>query len=249
MSDKIVLKWLFAALVAISGCNDGETPVANAPTPIVNAAPVAGKAIPNDEKPAKAPSPTTIPQGPGFDFYVLALSWSPAYCSLNGGQADPVQCNSPKPFRFIVHGLWPQYERGYPESCATGGYPTREQIRTINDLTPSPGLVGHEWEKHGTCSGLSPKDYFTVLRAAAAKVEIPTQFGGSGRFALAPQAIESAFVRSNAGLSTGGITTLCDGGLLTEVRICLTKSLEFRNCPEVDRKGCRAKSVTIEPPR
>lgn len=239
----MLLNWLLAALVVISGCSDGGAPVANAPTPIVNAAPMAEKAQPDDLKSG------TNPQGSGFDFYVLALSWSPSYCSLNGGQADPVQCNSPKPFRFIVHGLWPQYERGYPESCATGGYPTRELIRTITDLTPSPGLVRHEWEKHGTCSGLSPQDYFTVLRAAAEKTKIPTQFGGGSRFALAPQALESAFVRANPGLSTGGITTLCDSGLLTEVRICLTKSLEFRNCPEVDRKGCRAKSVTIEPPR
>ncbi len=245
----MLLNRLLAALVVIGGCSDGGAPVANAPTPIVNAAPMAEKARPNDMKPPTTPTPAVIPQGSGFDFYVLALSWSPAYCSLNGGQADPVQCNSPKPFRFIVHGLWPQYERGYPESCATGGYPTREQIRTISDLTPSPGLVRHEWEKHGTCSGLSPQDYFTVLRAAAGRVKIPTQFGGSNRFALAPQALESAFVRANPGLSTGGITTLCDSGLLTEVRICLTKSLEFRNCPEVDRKGCRAKSVTIEPPR
>lgn len=236
------------ALIVISGCSDGGAPVANAPTPIVNALPMAEKQTQDDQKPATASAPVTIPQGSGFDFYVLALSWSPAYCSLNISRADPAQCKSPKPYRFIVHGLWPQYERGYPESCATGGYPSREQIRSISDLTPSPGLVRHEWEKHGTCSGLSPTDYFTVMRAAAVRVRLPAQFGGDNRFALSPQAVETAFVRANPGLSTGGITTSCDSGLLTEVRICLTKSLEFRNCPEADRNSCRARSVSIEPP-
>lgn len=238
---------LAASLMLISGCSDSNTPPANSPTPIVNAAPKIGaqpQARPSGTKVSKS---ADLPQGTGFDFYVLSLSWSPAYCALEGSNADPAQCNVSKQFRFIVHGLWPQYERGYPDNCRTGGFPSRDQIRSINDLTPSPGLVRHEWEKHGTCSGLSPEEYFTVLRAASDAVAMPAQFSGTSRFGLSPQAVETAFVRANPGLSNGGVTTSCDSGLLTEVRICLTKSLEFRNCPEVDRNSCRAKSVIIEP--
>ncbi len=229
----------------LSGCSDSAAPPANAPTPIAAAVP---KSAPKDTQTAPIPrAPGAIPQGSGFDFYVLALSWSPAYCDLKGSQADPAQCNASKPFRFIVHGLWPQNERGYPESCGAGGYPSRDDIRSISDLTPSAGLVRHEWEKHGTCSGLTPSDYFSVIRAAAGKVIVPTQFSGNSSFALSPQEIESAFVRSNPGLSAGGITTSCDKGLLTEVRVCLSKSLEFRTCPEVDRNSCRSNSIAIEP--
>ena len=236
-----------AALVLLGGCSDSSTPPATAPTPIANAAPKTGVQPPASPSGAKIAKTAVLPQGTGFDFYVLALSWSPAYCALEGSGADPAQCNSRKPFRFIVHGLWPQFERGYPDSCRTGGFPSRDQIRSISDLTPSPGLVRHEWEKHGTCSGLSPEEYFTVMRAASRSVAIPAQFSGTSQFALSPQAVETAFVRANPGLSNGGVTTSCDSGLLTEVRICLTKSLEFRNCPEVDRNSCRARSVTIEP--
>ncbi len=246
VSDPSIRHWLFAAfLVLISGCSDSSPPPANAPTPIANAAP---NIAPNEAQTAPIPRASiSVPQGAGFDFYVLSLSWSPAYCSLKGSQADPAQCNASKPYRFIVHGLWPQNERGFPDSCGSGGYPSRDEIRSISDITPSAGLIRHEWEKHGSCSGLSPADYFTVMRLASRKVAIPAQFSGAWRFALTPQAVETAFVRANPGLSTGGITTSCDSGLLTEVRVCLTKSLEFRSCLEVDRNSCRAKTVAIEP--
>src|SRR5215471_18018763 len=56
-----------------------------------------------------------------FDYYVLSLSWSPSYCEEaeergNTGRSQQIQCGG-RPFSFVVHGLWPQYERGYPEYC------------------------------------------------------------------------------------------------------------------------------------
>ena len=51
-----------------------------------------------------------------FDYYVLALSWSPSFCETATGNARRQQCGA-RPFSFVVHGLWPQYERGFPESC------------------------------------------------------------------------------------------------------------------------------------
>ena len=51
-----------------------------------------------------------------FDYYVLSLSWSPSFCETATGNARRQQCGA-RPFSFVVHGLWPQYERGFPESC------------------------------------------------------------------------------------------------------------------------------------
>ncbi len=49
-----------------------------------------------------------------FDFYVLALSWSPSYCEAAQERA-PRQTTDQRcagrPFSFGVHGLWPQYEQ------------------------------------------------------------------------------------------------------------------------------------------
>src|SRR5499427_7603553 len=51
-----------------------------------------------------------------FDYYVLSLSWSPSFCETATGNARRQQCGA-RPFSFVVHGLWPQYEHGFPESC------------------------------------------------------------------------------------------------------------------------------------
>ena len=49
-----------------------------------------------------------------FDYYVLALSWSPEFCHSHPANA---QCSGH--FGFVVHGLWPQFVDGYPEHCST----------------------------------------------------------------------------------------------------------------------------------
>src|SRR5436190_23403031 len=54
-----------------------------------------------------------------FDFYVLALSWSPSFCkeSEERGRNSGEQCSTARPYSFVVHGLWPQYESGFPRDC------------------------------------------------------------------------------------------------------------------------------------
>jgi len=183
-----------------------------------------------------------------FDFYLLSLSWSPSWCEQAGGRANPAQCRHNPPFGFVVHGLWPQYERGYPENCPTE-YPLRlprSVIDTILDIQPGVGLVARQWRKHGTCSGLSPRDYLSLTRAAFERVNIPATFGQARRDRTAPaSAIESAFVSANPGLTTKRIAVSCKSGDLVEVRICFTPDLEFRNCPDVDKAGCRANNLFV----
>ena len=111
-----------------------------------------------------------------FDFYVLSLTWSPSYCD-NARRPDPRQCNLDIP-GFVVHGLWPQYERGYPEYCDSS-FPRRLPSSTISgiaDVIPSPGAAQYQWEKHGICSGLRPQSYFSLVRQAARKVVIPKPY-------------------------------------------------------------------------
>lgn len=186
-----------------------------------------------------------------FDFYVLALSWSPTYCKQEGASASRHQCDVATPFRFIVHGLWPQYERGYPESCP--GAPTRidrDIAVSMEDIMPSHNLVFHEWRKHGTCSGLSPEAYFDLTREAFEKITIPGAFRTlTKRGKAAPATVEKAFRLANPGLTEDAMAVTCDQGELEEVRICLSRDLEFRACQEVDRKSCRAGSLFVPPPR
>lgn len=182
-----------------------------------------------------------------FDFYVLSLSWSPTYCATAGSRADRGQCGAAKPHAFVVHGLWPQYERGFPSDCrVTGRQPTRAQVDEMLDIMPSVGLVRHEWRKHGTCSGLDPRAYFETVRRAAAKVAIPDAYRDAGREQeLTPAEIERAFVDANPSLRPSMIAVGCREGMMNEVRVCMTRELAFRPCAEVDRRACRASRLSV----
>jgi ribonuclease T2 len=198
----------------------------------------------------KTTKTTAVPRGKGFDFYVLSLSWSPSWCAENDSGGRTEQCRKGGGYGFIVHGLWPQNERGYPEFC-----PTRQSDRvpeslgrTIMDIIPSMGLIGHQWRKHGSCSGLSQKDYFAVTRAARERVTIPDELVRSqGEYHVSPQAVEKEFIAANPGLGGKGIAVTCESGRLAEIRLCLTPDLAFRDCLEIDRNACRTGSI-IQPP-
>lgn len=185
-----------------------------------------------------------------FDFYVLALSWSPGFCELEGDARgrDREQCAPGAKLGFVVHGLWPQNERGYPTECGPAGRtPSRIAMEQAGGLFPSEGLARHEWRKHGTCSGSSPSDYFADVRRARDKVVIPPALQKSERDqSWIAIDLERAFVAANPGLRTDMMSVACRRGVLQEVRICFSKDLRgFRTCEEVDRSGCRAREITV----
>src|SRR4249920_3114931 len=157
-----------------------------------------------------------------FDFYVLALSWSPSFCEAaaergNSGRSN-VQCS--RPYSFVVHGLWPQYERGFPEYCQRPSPRLdRNIMSSMLDLMPAPGLIFSEWDKHGTCSGLGAKAYFETIRKARSAVKIPPEYLElSAPKTVPPGEIEDAFIKVNPGLSNAAIAVTCDKSRLSEVR-------------------------------
>jgi len=188
-----------------------------------------------------------------FDFYVLALSWSPGFCELDGERdRNREQCAEGAGLGFVVHGLWPQNERGFPSECGPAGRtPSRIALDQAKGLFPSEGLARHQWRKHGTCSGSSPSDYFADTRRAREKVAIPPALAKAGREQnWTAIDIERAFVDANPGLRTDMMSIACRRGVLQEVRICLSKDLRnFRMCEEVDRSGCRTRDITVPAPR
>src|SRR6201995_4066722 len=151
-----------------------------------------------------------------FDYYVLSLSWSPSFCEQadergNSGRSQQAQCGG-RSFSFVVHGLWPQYEHGYPEYCQR---PSPRLWRGIMvsmlDLMAAPRPIYNEWDKHGTCSGLGERAYFETIRKARAVVKIPPEFLQlSEEKTIAPSDVEDAFVKANPGLSTGAIAVTCN---------------------------------------
>lgn len=193
-----------------------------------------------------------------FDYYSLVLSWSPTFCaSLRGDRYEP-QCHrrDGRRYAFVLHGLWPQHERGWPENCPTRDRPFVPQplIDSMLDIMPSSRLVIHEYRKHGTCSGLTPEGYYGLSRRLYNSVKIPQRFVmPNDDFTVSPDAVVRAFVDANPALKPDMIGVACGGpgNRLREVRICFSRNGEPTRCGRNEEQSrlCRASSMYVPPVR
>ncbi|MDO5647328.1 ribonuclease T2 [Paracoccus sp. (in: a-proteobacteria)] len=182
-----------------------------------------------------------------FDYYVLALSWSPAWCDRTGDARNAPECRRGSGLGFTVHGLWPQYEQGWPEYCTTPERdPARRESQAMADIMGSGGLAWYQWQKHGRCTGLSARGYYDTTRQAWDAVNIPDVLQALTRnITLPPNVIEAAFLESNPDMSPDGVTVTCSGDALQEVRICLTRDLHPRDCAPDTRRDCPRPRVSM----
>ena len=86
---------------------------------------------------------------------------------MDNGRYDP-QCHGRerRPYAFVLHGLWPQFEQRWPEFCRTSEstFVPEAVAQRMLDIMPSKRLIFHEYRKHGTCSGLGVDGYFDLSR-------------------------------------------------------------------------------------
>ncbi len=155
-----------------------------------------GGAIVNTPMGTVKPKPK--PKGPkdGVPFYVLALSWEPAFCEAMKGKAEcrAQTSSSYEATHFALHGLWPQ-PRGN-QFCGVDPKLAALDDQHQWDQLPEPelsaetkaalakampgtqsGLERHEWTKHGSCyPGANAEQYFKdEIRLADAVNASPVQ--------------------------------------------------------------------------
>jgi len=193
-----------------------------------------------------------------FDYYALVLSWSPTHCAaLSSGEYDP-QCHrrDGRRYAFVLHGLWPQHERGYPEYCQIRGRPFVPQplIDSLMDIMPSPKLAIHEYRKHGTCSGLDPSGYYALARRLYKSIRIPDRYVNpfEAQF-VSPDALADELMTLNPEIKPDMLAVSCGGpgNRLREVRICYSKDGVLRACGtnEDQRRLCRSDRMYVPPVR
>ncbi len=186
-----------------------------------------------------------------FDYYLLALTWSPNWCTLEGDARGSPECDGSRDLGWTLHGLWPEYEDGWPENCLSPWpAPSRRMTGAMSDLMGSGGLAWYQWRKHGACSGLPPGEYFDLAREAYASIVRPPLLDALEREVRLPAAlIEEAFLRDNPQLSANGVTVTCRSGMIQEVRICLTKDLDPRPCAPPVARDCTLDDALFQPVR
>jgi ribonuclease T2 len=186
-----------------------------------------------------------------FDYYVLSLSWSPTWCATEGRNRNSPQCDRESEFGWVLHGLWPQYERGWPSYCRTkADNPSRADTAAMADIMGSPGQAWYQWKKHGRCSGLAPKEYFAMSRKAFEAVTMPKAFRTLPKPVRLPAAlVEEAFLQANPGLRPDMLTITCKAGRIQEARLCLTRDLKPRICGDDVVDDCESRDALLEPIR
>jgi ribonuclease T2 len=186
-----------------------------------------------------------------FDYYVLSLSWSPSFCGTPAGKENHTQCAPERRFAFVVHGLWPQFNEGWPEFCATEeAWVPEQQIDTLMDIMPSRRLIIHEWRKHGSCSGLSQANYFGAIRILRERLRIPARYLlPAAEIRTTPQQLVRDFVQSNKNLTAEMMSVQCgnarDTARLSELRICLDRKGAFTPCGRNEARHCRARQLIM----
>jgi len=102
--------------------------------------------------------------GAGFDFYLLAMTVSAAFCA--DGHQQSAECRAPRRWPLVIHGLWPERiePRAYPHDCAAPPLQLDPKLeQQLREFMPgmAAGLREYEWRKHGGCSGLDDNVYFS----------------------------------------------------------------------------------------
>ena len=186
-----------------------------------------------------------------FDYYVLSLSWSPNWCTLEGDARGSDQCDPRHDHGWILHGLWPQFETGYPSYCQTiKRAPTRRMTAEMADIMGTSGLAWHQWKKHGTCTNLEAAEYYDLSRQAYRNIVRPPVLRDLTReVRLAPKVVKDAFLEANPSMKARQITITCKSGYIQEARICLTKNLSLRDCGTGVRRDCTLPDARFSPIR
>ncbi|MGR9036708.1 MAG: ribonuclease T2 family protein [Gammaproteobacteria bacterium] len=158
-----------------------------------------------------------------FDFYVMSLSWSPEFCQ---GRPEESQCS--KGYGLVLHGLWPQYTQGYPEFCGTERL-SKEQAKKYDGLYPSESLAYHEWQKHGTCSGLTADGYLNLSAKLKQSFVIPDSLHKLNKpLRINADDLSKLFLSANPRLKKNSLAFSCNGRkrFLKEVYVCFDQKGE-----------------------
>ncbi len=172
--------------------------------------------------------------------YLLALFWSPESCRANIPESDKaIQCEA-NSFGFTVHGLWPNGpDRIHPRYCKPSPPISLKTVKANLCMTPSPWLLQHEWQAHGTCDWPTPEAYFKKARAVRSTLNVPDLTPDASGTMTAGQ-VREAFLTRNRSLTAQGLNVRVNkDNRLTEVWVCL--DLKFKPA------ACRGGNGTPDP--
>jgi len=176
--------------------------------------------------------------------YTLSLSWSPEFCKPRAkDRRHEAQCSGLNGrFGFVVHGLWPNGSRTWPQWCRNPNALNPAELRKNLCMMPSPHLIARQWRKHGSCMTRLPQTYFKVTRILWNSIRFPDYDRISREEGLSAGRIREAFVNANPGWRSNQVgVKLNSRGWLQELRLCYSQRFRPTRC-DSGRFGARDKT-------
>lgn len=229
-----------ALLMLAAGCAAPARPVAEA-APACN---LPAGIVP---APALTPSPAEVVKDEPTAFYMLALTWAPQDCGVNGENPGyAVQCKA-NDFGFVLHGLWPNgAARRHPRYCGPAPAISAATVRKYSCMTPAPVMLQHEWAAHGTCGWDSPEAYFAQAATLWHGLTLPPMDQPS----LTAGQIRDAFAAANPGVPREGVyIKTAEGSRLEDVRLCYDLTYRPTACRGLGAPDATVVQVTPRTPR
>jgi ribonuclease T2 len=111
-------------------------------------------------------------------------------------------------------------------------------------LYPSSNLFDHEWEKHGTCSGLTPEQYLTLSKHLKDSITIPDSHRAPEQpFRVTAARLKQEFGTANSNLGESSLAVYCSGSgrFLQELYVCYSLEGKPMACSsEIQSKASRS---------
>jgi|GEM_PF-1521011 len=170
----------------------------------------------------------------------------PNYCADHPSDHSS-ECRAGAGKGFVLHGLWPQADtEPYLVNCGTASPVSSDIVNHMLNYMPSASLIQHEWQTHGTCSGLSAQDYFDKVLQAFGNLQMPRAYQQiNAQQEPAVQDLEQAFTSANSA-PAGAFRVSCHSGELVNLEACLTKDLKYQSCGNSVRE-CPSNQVLMRP--
>lgn len=184
---------------------------------------------------------------------LLVMTWGPSLCKVEPSNRG---CRSGHVGRmgksFVLHGLWPQPSSeqycDVPREVARRARNLGDPVPAVNlpkdlqsslsqQMSDAAVMAPHEWYAHGTCSGVTPPEYFAIASSLSDQISavLDPIFDKAGGRRLAPrtvrEGVDAAF--GNGAGRRVGLSCRAIGAdtVVYEVRLSLPPVVELRDDP------------------
>ncbi len=178
--------------------------------------------------------------------FTLIIRMTPAVCALDPEMQKLRQCQDG--FTLTISSLQAERNNGKRlENCSrepTNLSPLQERV--VERVMPDKQLRDEDWEKNGSCTGMTSSTYFRTIATYAQRLKVPSELASPRDTVLSKAYIINRLQQLNPGLTEKSILLRCtpdsahDTPVLTEIRSCYTTQGQYDVCPAYLKSTCPA---------